>query len=283
MNGNSLYFTLWDVGHGVSIWIVVPSGATHWIDLGRTPEFSPSLHVRNSYNVSEVDYLIISHPDKDHLDDLSFFLQAFGDPRALQRNKTLPDQEMFGDGGLDYQQAFRNIHTRFTASIEYEESPMNPAFNGGVEYAIHNLSHGYDQHDNIIAGNDTSVVVMLYYQGVVLICPGDIEPRGWTELWGLHGANYLEMLEKSRIRILIAPHHGRASSYSKEMMDVVNPHAVIISDVWGQSETHPAFRESPLGISWPDGVRRFYSTKRKGRIQIEVASNGVLRMDQYDS
>ena len=40
-----LLFTLWDVGHGVSIWINMPNGSNHWIDLGRTPEFSPSRHV----------------------------------------------------------------------------------------------------------------------------------------------------------------------------------------------------------------------------------------------
>ena len=283
MNSDSLFFTLWDVGHGLSIWVVVPTGATHWIDVGSTPEFSPSLHVSNSFGVQTVDYLIISHPDKDHVEDLPCFLQAFGQPRVLHRNKTLPEQEMFGDGRLDYQQAFRDLHTRFTASIRYEESPQNPAYNGGVEYAIHSLTHGNDQHDNVIAGNDTSLVVMLHYQGVVLICPGDIESRGWAEIWRLHGEDYLKILEESRIRILVAPHHGRASGYSKEMMNVVNPHAVIISDIWGESETHPAFRDAPLGINWPDGVQKFYSTKRRGRVQIQVGSNGALRVDQYDS
>ena len=33
MTDNKLVFTLWDVGHGVSIWIRTPNGSNHWIPL----------------------------------------------------------------------------------------------------------------------------------------------------------------------------------------------------------------------------------------------------------
>ena len=95
MVSDQLVFTLWDVGHGISIWIQTPSGAHHWIDLGKTPEFSPSEYVGRRYGVTKIDYLIVSHPDQDHLEDLPNFKQTFGDPRLLLRNKTLPTQEIF--------------------------------------------------------------------------------------------------------------------------------------------------------------------------------------------
>ena len=60
MANRQLVFTLWDVGHGVSIWINTPNGANHWIDLGRTPEFSPSEHVARAYRISDIDYLAVS-------------------------------------------------------------------------------------------------------------------------------------------------------------------------------------------------------------------------------
>ena len=132
MANHDLGFTLWDVGHGVSNWINTPNGANHWIDLGRTPEFSPSGHVGNAYRVSEIDYLIISHPEKDHLEDLPQFREAFGEPRVLHRNKSLPTAEMFGQHVYQYQREYADLHNWFNAPIPHAEDPANPNYNGGV-------------------------------------------------------------------------------------------------------------------------------------------------------
>lgn len=77
MNDNPLHFTLWDVGYGTSIWINTPNGKHHWFDLGRTPEFSPSEYVRENHSVVSVPSLIISRPDKNHLEDLPSFRSSF--------------------------------------------------------------------------------------------------------------------------------------------------------------------------------------------------------------
>ena len=147
MPSEQLTFTLWDVGHGISIWVVTPNGQNHWFDLGKTPDFSPSLHVHKQYGVKEIDYLLVSHPDKDHLEDLPNFRSAFGDPRALMRNKSLSDFQMFGQMDSDYQTGFAELHRTFTKTLEYHEHPTNPAYNGGVEYAVHHLKHG-----SVVAG-----------------------------------------------------------------------------------------------------------------------------------
>ena len=283
-----LAFTLWDVGHGISIWIKTPSGANHWIDLGKTPDFSPSQHVAQTYGKGSIDYLIVSHPDQDHLEDLPNFKAAFGDPRVLSRNKSLPERDMFGERGFQYQVAYEELHKRFTQSIPHNVSPTNPDYNGGVEYVIQSLDHGSRINgasllgNSIIEGNNTSLVVMLLYKGALFVCPGDIEPPGWQQLWQLHGRRYSELIENATWRFLVAPHHGRKSGYSREMMDAIKPHAALISDVWGASETHQAFRTGPLGVPFPNGeIIKFYSTKRGGRIRI-IASSNELTINQYD-
>ena len=288
MSNLNLMFTLWDVGHGVSIWINTPNGANHWIDLGRTPEFSPSEHVARSYRVSNIDYLVISHPDKDHLEDLPQLRLQFGDPRVLHRNKSVPADEMFGRRAFQYQRNFSDLHTRFTASIPYAEDPTNPSCNGGVRYAVHSLNHGIHVAGStllgsaIIDGNNTSIVVMLLYEGVLFVCPGDIEPLGWRELWRRHTASYRTLIDDAHWRFLVAPHHGRKSGYCRDMMDAIQPHATFISDVWGDSETHSAFRTDPLGIQFQSGeTTRYYSTKRAGRVQVIVSAT-ELHIDQYD-
>ena len=287
MVDHKLLFSLWDVGHGVSIWINTPNDANHWIDLGRTTEFSPSEHVGHAYHVSRIDYLVISHPDKDHLEDLPQFRKAFGDPRVLHRNKSLPTTSMFGQRTFEYQREYEDLHNRFTAPIPHTESPTNPACNGGVRYAVHSLDYGTlvngsaSSGSSVIEGNDTSIVVMLLYEGVLFVCPGDIEPLGWSELWRRRAASFRDLIHHSYCRFLVAPHHGRNSGYCREMMEAIQPHATFISDVWGASETHPAFRSDPLGVRSPSGdVVRYYTTKRSGRVQVVVSAAG-LDVHQY--
>ena len=288
MTNRDLTFTLWDVEHGVSIWIHTPNGSNHWIDLGRTPDFSPSEHVGRMYRVADIDYLVISHPDADHLEDLPQFKATFGDPRALSRNKSLPAADMFGQRTFQYQKEYADLHNRFTAAIPREESPTNPDYNGGVRYAIHSLDHGTRVNGSTflgstaVDGNNTSLVVMLLYEGVLFVCPGDIEPLGWRELWRLHATSYGTLIDGARYRFLVAPHHGRKSGYCKEMMDAIQPHATFISDVWGASETHSAFRRDPLGVRFRSGdTVKYYTTKRAGRIQVAVSAANIS-IDQYD-
>ena len=282
MTDHTLTFTLWDVGHGVSIWIRTPNGYNHWIDLGRTPEFSPSKHARQAYGVSEIDYLVISHPDKDHLEDLPQFKATFGDPRVLLRNQSLPASDMFGQRTLQYQIDFADLHGRYTSSVPLARRPTNPEHNGGVRYAVGFLDHGIRVNGATIEGNDTSIVVMLLYEGVLFVCPGDIEPLGWQELWRRYESRFRPLIEDADCRLLVAPHHGRRSGYCKDMMDAIQPHATFISDVWGASETHPPFRSDPLGVRSPSGeIVRYYTTKRGGRVQVIVSSTG-FNIDQYD-
>ena len=287
MADRKLVFTLWDVGHGVSIWINTPNGTNHWIDLGRTPEFSPSEHVGRAYHVSDIDYLVISHPDKDHLEDLPQFKETFGDPRTLQRNKSLPAANMLGLGAFQYQREYADLHNRFSAPITHTEDPTNQNCNGGVRYATHSLDHRTRVNGStilgsaVIEGNDTSIVVMLLYEGVLFVCPGDIEPLGWRELWRRHAASYRALIDGARCRFLVAPHHGRKSGYCSDMMEAIQPHATFISDVWGASETHPAFRNDPLGVLVSSGdTVRYYTTKRAGRVQVVVSATG-FKIDQY--
>ena len=282
MTDHELMFTLWDVGHGVSIWIRTPNGSNHWIDLGRTPEFSPSEHVGRAYGVSEIDYLIISHPDKDHLEDLPPFRATFGDPQALRCNKSLPAIDMFGQRSFQYQQDYAHLHNQFTSSIPFHQSPTNPERNGGVRYAVHSLDHGTRVNGASIEGNNTSVVVMLLYEGVLFVCPGDIEPLGWHEFWRRYESGCCALIEDANCRFLVAPHHGRGSGYCKAMMDAVQSNATFISDVWGASETHPAFRSDPLGVRFRSGETvKYYTTKRGGRVQVIVSSTGCS-IKQYD-
>ena len=195
---------------------------------------------------------------------------------------------MFGQRAFQYQKEYSELHNRFTAAVPDNENPINPDRNGGVRYAVRSLDHGTRVDSTTvkggpaIEGNNTSIVVMLLYEGVLFVCPGDIEPLGWRELWRCYAAPYCALIDDAHYRFLVAPHHGRKSGYCKDMMDAIQPHATFISDVWGDSETHPAFRSDPLGVEFQSGdTVKYYTTKRAGRMQVVVSAT-ELSIDQYD-
>lgn len=283
MNQQDLSFTLWDVEHGLCIWIQTPNGQDHWIDCKKTDSFSPSEHVKKNHGVTKLDYLIVSHPDTDHINDLPNLVKALGKPKALYRNKSLPDEEKFKSGSLECQMMYKELDTTYTSSVKPENDPHNPAINGGVDIMV-----GCNAYSTEISGNNTSVVALYHYAGWLFICPGDIEDGGWKKLWQARKTNFETLIAKSKWRILVAPHHGRTSGYSQDLMDNLKPHLVIVSDVAGQSETDRRFRENPPGLNIkiaPESenhLRKYLSTKSGGRIRFEIGNSGSYKIHQYE-
>lgn len=79
-------FVFWDVQHGNATYFSTPHGQHIAVDLGTgklgdgNPAFSPLLHMRDSWGVSQLDSVILTHPHRDHLDDIFNFDKLY--PRA---------------------------------------------------------------------------------------------------------------------------------------------------------------------------------------------------------
>lgn len=280
MKNEPLHFTLWDVGHGISIWIRTPNGQDHWIDLGRTSEFSPSKYVRKNHSVGSVELLILSREDKMHLEDLPSFREYFLMPDTLYRNLTIPEAEIFGDMAHEYQHQYAKFYRRFIWPSG-DDSPRRPSNNGGIRYAINCLDHGSVvgnpelPESSVIENNNASMVVMLLYAGVLFVCPGDIEPLGWREQWHRYSEEYEYLINHSHARFLVAPQRGRKGAYCEEMMRAIKPHATFINDAWGESEIHPSYKNEPIGTLYRESViKRYFSTRRAGSVRVSVYPSG---------
>jgi len=283
MSQQEFKFTLWDVGHGLCIWIQTPNGHNHWIDCGATQDFSPAQHVNKKHGVTSLDYLIVSHPDTDHIKDLTNLVAVIGKPRTLRRNKSLPPEEKYKSGELGCQQTFKELDTTYTSPVGWPLDPENPAYNGGVE-----IKGSCNDYSDTIRGNDTSVVMLYHYAGWLFVCPGDIEDKGWQALWAQKKAEFEPLIAKSKWRVLVAPHHGRKTGYSQAMMDNTMPHFTIVSDVVGESETDDHFRKNPLGLKLvvrpndKEELIKYLSTKQGGRVQFSISNTGSYTLHQYE-
>jgi competence protein ComEC len=216
---------VWDVQHGLAVYLRTPS--RHLVvDLGvgsykHGGSFSPLLALR-SKGVAALDCVIITHPHRDHLDDIANF-DALS-PSTLMRPRHLVADAIYrGNATTDREvvNQYLTISSRFTGSIAEERNPFSPANNGGADIrcfvpkgcATSNL-------------NNHSIVTVVAYAGLKLVIPGDNEPPSWAELLGESG--FKEAVKGTDI--LIAPHHGRDSGYSKELFEVIAPRLTIVSD-----------------------------------------------------
>ena len=74
-------FVFWDVQHGSAAYIRTPNGKHIVVDLGTgsygssSTEFNPLPYLKDKYAVKHPDAAIISHPHRDHLDDIVSFDQ----------------------------------------------------------------------------------------------------------------------------------------------------------------------------------------------------------------
>lgn len=269
---------IWEVGAGLSIRIKTPSGQNHFIDLGNSPNFSPSEYISQNHWAAddEVDFLVISHTDSDHYRDLPNFVKLLGKPKALLRNKSIPAAEKYGNEGSEYQRVYKTLDQEYTTSVPSETSPMNPFVNGGVEVASSMLDW-----DDALSKNNSSIVVCYKYAGVLFVFPGDIEEYGWLKLRQKKPDLFSDVLEEVNFSILVAPHHGRKSGYSKDMIDFFKPNIIVISDGYGAGETDPRFRTSASGVHIFGVEKKFVTTKSNGRKQLLVAPNGQVNFHDF--
>jgi len=224
----TLSLTVWDVQHGSASHIRTPNGRDVVIDLGTGRangygrEFSPLRHLRANYGVSYIDKLIITHPHRDHLDDIGQF-DAMS-PRVLERPTHLTAVDIRGGNrAIDTSiiNQYLEINARYTAPLSPGQDPAIPENNGGAQIVTFHPTQC--ARDNL---NNHSIVTFVEYANSTILVPGDNEAASWREL--LQDPVFRMWLKK--VDILVAPHHGREAGYCPDLFGLCSPYLVIVSD-----------------------------------------------------
>lgn len=274
-----LELIVWDVQHGSAIYVKTPDGRHVAIDLGASGKngsvFSPLQTLRYSHGLQKLDALVITHPHRDHLDDI--FNLSDVSPSVIHTPWHLTEHEIRAGNRaedlehVDYYLALRNSCS-FTVPIEKQivraENSKSAGFQvfGATKASRKNL-------------NDHSLVVVVSYAGLKIMIPGDNEPASWREL-----------LENPAFRsaiwgtdVLVASHHGRESGYCAELFEAIGeqPKLVVISD-GGFCDTSATARYCAKVKGWtvfdPYGAseKRYCLTTRKdGHITIRCGWNSA--------
>jgi competence protein ComEC len=225
-----LFYIVYDVQHGSASYMKTPSGKHIMFDLGTgsikdsTRTFSPLLHLKNKWGVTQMDKVVITHPHRDHIDDIDNFDEV--SPRVLLRPKHLTEAEIRGDnrnssseqGKID---TYLEIDARYNSPVAPGTSPTALGNTGGPEFNFFQPTKC--KRDNL---NNHSLVTIANYLGVKLLIPGDNEDKSWEELLAMPG--FRQAVKGTTV--MLASHHGRENGFYEPLFEIIKPSLVIISD-----------------------------------------------------
>jgi beta-lactamase superfamily II metal-dependent hydrolase len=273
---------IWDVQHGSAATVVTPNNKYIAIDLGtgsfgsNNTTFSPLLHLKSNFNVSQLHTVILTHPHRDHLDDICNF-DALS-PQILHRANHLTEDDIRKGNQVSDKNIidkYLEIDKRYNQPVTDDLHFQNPNNLGGVK--IQTFIPYTSATSNI---NNHSVVTVLTYAGSKMIIPGDNEPSAWKEL--LKDSSFLAAI--SGTDIFVAPHHGRESGYCSELFDKISPKLVIVSD--GRfTDTSFTNTYSQKASGWKvhkrnggtSVQRNCITTRQDGVISVEFTENATQR------
>lgn len=274
---------VWDVQHGLAVYLQSPNGRHIVIDLGtgnysgRDKTFSPLLHLRRYYGVNQIDALIITHPHLDHIDDI--MQVANFSPKVLYRPRQISEEIILRGArneDLPKYRKYISMNNSYNTPIEagsYDDL-QNPKNWSGMMVSF--LSPSWYRGDNL---NNYSLITIVQLGNVKLVLCGDNESDCLDKF--LEDKEYREILADADI--LLAPHHGRESSYNSNFVKLVNPALTIISDS-ERCDTSANSKYSNASRGWlvhhrtgsASEQRKCLTTNSDGQVQMDfgMQSNG---------
>ena len=259
---------IFDVEHGACALVTTDTDEHILIDCGHnsTTGWRPSTYLPSS-GITTLERLVITNYDEDHVSDLPDLLGTVR-PQMLFRNRTVSphDLELLkSETG-----AGPGIERLVAMAQEYSHPVTSWPDLGGLALKTFYNSYPADFDDE----NNLSMAVFLDYHGFCMLFPGDLETAGWKKL--LEHPDFVQHL--MRVTVLVASHHGRESGCCEEMFELGwLPQVVIMSDAGIQYETQatvPWYAARSQGIQYAGQSRSVFTTRRDGRIAIEVSSAG---------
>ena len=209
-----------DVGQADAI-LVVDGDKTMLIDTGdkNRAEKEYMLGYIGALGIEVIDYLVLTHPDADHIGGAPDVIETFEVKNCIMPNAT-KTTDIF--------------EQTLTALENNAVNVLAPTV--GDDYTLKNatfriLAPNSEKYDDT---NDYSVVLRLQYGQRSILFTGDAEKKSEEEMVALYkGTKALEA------DVLKVGHHGSSTSSSQKFLDLVDPEYAVISCGVGNKYGHP--------------------------------------------
>jgi len=249
-----LHIAFLDVGQGDSALVTMPDGQTLLIDGGGRPQFQNSAGTKTDESVEnfepdsrsigeavvaeylwwrgldQIDYILPTHADADHIDGLNDVLKAFRVRSALVARTPMADQE----------------YKRFSESLTEAATPLQIIQAGDVihfgDVEVRVLWPRATGNSEAPSMNNDSIVLVIKKGTRSILFTGDIEKSAEQEL--VRSGNLL------KVDVVKVPHHGSRTSSTPPFVAATAPTWAIIS----------VGRTSMFGHPHADVVERWKAT-----------------------
>lgn len=247
---NNDYIDIIDVGQGDSILIhlnrkniLIDTGGDTSYSSNKDGEifFNTIYPTLKSNGIKKLDYLILSHGDKDHMGEAKKIVES------ISVNKVI-----FNVGSYNYLEKDL-IKTLKRKNIKYYKNIEN-IYIGNTP--IYFLNTGIYNNEN-----DNSNVLYFIVNNYKFLLMGDAGVDKEKDI--------LDEYNLSDIDVLKVGHHGSDTSSSKEFIDIMNPKYSIISVGENNRYNHP--KKSVLNTL---SNSKIYRTDKDGSIEIKIKSAG---------
>ncbi|MBI5491952.1 MAG: DNA internalization-related competence protein ComEC/Rec2 [Deltaproteobacteria bacterium] len=228
--GGPLRAAFISVGQGESELIEFPGGKTMLIDGGGMygTDFDVGESVVAPFlwsrRVRKIDYMVLSHPQLDHMGGLKF----------IAGNFNVGEFWWNGDGDL---KELGRILEKKNVKIREVSSPLAIDIDGVTVELLH------PEKGMRLPPNDMCLVLRLKYGDFSLLFTGDITA----------GVESILSKKTAKVTILKAPHHGSRYSSTEGFLAVVRPETVIVS----------AGRNNQFGFPHEETLERYVKTGAK--------------------
>jgi competence protein ComEC len=252
-----LRITFLSVGEGDGAVVRFPGSRVMVIDGGGgfRGVFDPGERIVAPYlwanKIMHVDYLTVSHPDRDHFGGLIYIAQNFS-PSEFWTGGTSSDDEAY----VQLMDAVRKSGARQRICDAFS-APM--VISGVTVRCI-----GPIDENSEVKQNNASMVIRLAYDHSSVLFTGDIEAKAERELLA-SGANL-------HSTVLKVPHHGSNTSSTAGFIETVRPRLAVISLGYDNRFHFPA----------PDVLQRYHDeavpvlrTDEDGAIEVEIGPGGA--------
>jgi len=282
---------MWDVELGTAM-LAKAADKTVVIDLGASG-FSPMQHISERHKISEIDYMVITHPHEDHIRDILQLINEGIHVKILARNedtRPLIEQKIEEENNdcyvdiaqnyLDWTNKYKNPASEDPSSNEWADGATFSTYYLDID-DVKNISKVRYKQMNCL-----SIITIIEREGFKMISCGDVLNEGIEKIMD-ERQDIMNAIEDAHV--LVAPHHGRESGYNSELLDHINPDIVLISDKTDNGDNANGYYQKPDGIpvyDEPDqewtGPRTVLTTRNDGRLRVRANHKDSWIVSYYD-
>ena len=236
-----------DIGQGDCI-LVMSEGETMLVDTGdRDDNYNQKIiDYLNHYEITTIDYLILTHPDADHIGGAPDVINTFDVEKCI-----MPDYEK--DTKI-FEDTLSALEER---NVEVIEAVSGNTFSVG-EAECEILAPLKNTYTDV---NDASVVIFLQFGERSVLLTGDAEAESEADMVAEYSAG------KLKADVLKSGHHGSRTSSGEAFLDKVDPKYVVISCGVDNKYDHP--HEETLE-KYEERKIKIYRTDRDGTVILKT-------------